>query len=96
MPFQQRIKPGMFVRLVPNVSSLEGGDIAMVMSPLRPEDFDGEREGRQFICAMVGPSIMAHAYELHVARQEAYSVKDMAREVLMEYDFATRYYYMDL
>ena len=53
-------------------------------------------DGRQFICAAVGPSVMADAYELFVTSQMTYTVKDMEGEVLMEYDFATRYYYMDL
>jgi kinesin family protein 2/24 len=95
-PFQRRIKPGMFVRLSPSVSKLEGGDIAMIMSPSGPEDFDETGEDRSMICAPVGPSIMTDAYELYVARQEVHKVKDMTGEVLMEYDFATRYYYMDL
>jgi kinesin family member 2/24 len=94
--FQERIHPGMFVRLVPGASKIGSAEIFMIMSPSRPEDFDCLGEERQFICAAVGPSIMTDAYELHVARKDTYSVKDMAAEVLMEYDSATRYYYMDL
>jgi kinesin family protein 2/24 len=97
-PFQERIRPGMFVRLVPGASKagLEGAEIFMIMLSSRPEDFDGSGEERQFICAAVGPSIMTDAYELHVAIKDTLTVKDMAAEVLMEYDSATRYYYMDL
>jgi kinesin family member 2/24 len=95
-PFQDRIQPGMFVRLVPGASKVGGAEIFMIISPCRPEDFNGCGEERQFICAVVGPGIMADAYELHVARMDMYIVKDMAAEVLMEYDSATRYYYMDL
>jgi kinesin family protein 2/24 len=94
--FQRRIKPGMFVRLIPGASRLEGADIVMIMSPSRPEDFDDAREDRQLVCAHVGPSVMTDAYELFVAQQGTYCVKDMAVEVLMEYDSATRYYYMNL
>jgi hypothetical protein len=85
----------MFVRLAPRVSKLQDGDIVMVMSPLGPEDF-GEGEKRRFVCAPVGPSVMTQAYELFVASLEAKAVADMQEEVLMEYDFATRYYYMNL
>lgn len=68
----------------------------MIMSPAGPEDFDQTKEGRKFMCALVGPSIITDAYELYVEKTGAYAVKDMAKEVLMEYDLATRYYYMDL
>jgi kinesin family member 2/24 len=95
-PFQTRIKPGMFIRLNHGVAKFEGITLAMIMSPSTPKDFDAAGEERQFICALVGPSIMSGAYELHVDRQDTFSVKDMAAEVLMEYDMATRYYYMDL
>jgi kinesin family protein 2/24 len=112
-PFQQRIKPGMFIRLAPFVSKIdmENGDIAMVMSPASAADFDSEPdsdaraagqgnlslgEDRQFVCAAVAPSIMTAAYELFVERQGVCKVKEMTAEVLMEYDQATRYYYMDL
>jgi kinesin family protein 2/24 len=95
-PFQGRIKPGMFIRLKPGVARYEGINLVMIMSPATREDFENEGEERRFICALVGPSIMTEAYELHVERQDTLYVKDMAAEVLMEYDLATRYYYMDL
>jgi len=95
-PFQQRIKPGMFVRLVPGASKFESVDFAMIMSPSGPEDFREAGDERRFICALDSPSIMKDAYDLYVERQDTYSVKEMATEVLMEYDAATRYYYMDL
>lgn len=95
-PFQGRIKPGMFIRLKPGVAKYEGINLVMIMSPATREDFETDGEERRFICALVGPSIMTDAYELHVDRQDTFSVKNMAAEVLMEYDLATRYYYMDL
>lgn len=95
--FKSRIKPGMFVCLAPRVSKLPDGDIVMVMSPLGPQDFqEGKGDERKFVCAIVGPSIMAGAYEMFVSSTEVKLVADMEKEVLMEYDFATRYYYMDL
>lgn len=95
-PFQTRIKPGMFVRLNPGAAKFDGITLAMVMSPATRDDFDSDGGERRFICALVGPSIMTDAYELHVSNQDMFCVKDMAAEVLMEYDVATRYYYMDL
>lgn len=95
-PFKERIRPGMFVRISPEASKLSGVDILMIMSPLQAKDFDGQGEERQFVCAVVGPSIMADAYELHLSKLDTYSVKDMTAEILMEYDMATRYYYIDL
>lgn len=95
-PFQTRIKPGMFVRVNPGVAKFEGITLAMIMSPSTREDFAPEGDDRRFVCALVGPSILTQAYELHVNMQQTLSVKEMAAEVLMEYDQATRYYYMDL
>lgn len=86
----------MFVRLVRAASKMESGDFVMIMSPCSSEDFNNAGDHTQFVCVQIGPSVMAGAYELHVVKQIMYSVKDMAAEVLMEYDFATRYYYMNL
>jgi kinesin family protein 2/24 len=95
-PFQSRIKPGMFVRLNPGAAKFEGITMVMIMSPATREDFAADGDERRFICALVGPSIMTDAYDLFVSKQDTFRVKDMAAEVLMEYDMATRYYYIDL
>jgi hypothetical protein len=95
----------MFVRVQRRFSQLPAGDILMILSPSRPEDFIvptkedaevGKEDERKFVCAMVGPSVMTQAYELYVAQLTTRPVSHMEAEVLMEYDFATRYYYMDL
>lgn len=86
----------MFVRLNPGAVKFEGITMAMVMPSATAEDFTTEGDERRYICAMLGPSIMTDTYDLFVAKQDIYSVRDMAGEVLMEYDMTTRYYYMDL
>lgn len=95
-PFQTRIKPGMFVRLNPGATRFDGITLAMIMSPATPQDFADEGDERRFVCALVAPSILTQAYELHLNMLHTLSVKDMAAETFMEYDQATRYYYMDL
>ncbi|RDL40753.1 uncharacterized protein BP5553_00732 [Venustampulla echinocandica] len=92
-PFQQRIKPGMCISMG---KRSYGALFVVVMSPFGPEDFDGVGDERRFICAVFGPSMMTDAYELHIERQETFIVKDMEGEAFMEYDSATRYYYLDL
>jgi len=86
----------MFVRLNPGAAKFEGITMVMIMSPATREDFAADGDERRFICALVGPSIMTDAYDLFVSKQDTFRVKDMAAEVLMEYDMATRYYYIDL
>ncbi|WYZ37205.1 hypothetical protein EsH8_II_000711 [Colletotrichum jinshuiense] len=53
-------------------------------------------EGEKYLCAMVLPGFMADSYELSMWRHVVVSVDQMEAEVLLEYDAATRYYYMTL
>jgi hypothetical protein len=94
--FQSRIKLGILVRFNPGAAKFECIIMNMVMSPARLEDFATRGDERQFICALVGPSVMTDAYDLFMAKQDIYSVKNIAAEVLIEYDMATRFYYMDI
>lgn len=53
-------------------------------------------EGEKYLCAMILPGFMADSYELSMWRHVVVSVDQMEAEVLLEYDAATRYYYMTL
>lgn len=66
-------------------------------STLGPGDTDGAR----YLCAVVMPApastkgLMAkEAYELHIWRQVVVDVAMMEKEVILEYDQETRYYYI--
>ncbi|KAI0160542.1 P-loop containing nucleoside triphosphate hydrolase protein [Xylariaceae sp. FL1272] len=48
----------------------------------------------RYICALVVPSLMAGAYELNMWSQVIVDVEQMEREVILEYDPSTRYYYV--
>lgn len=92
-PFKERIVPGMFFRRLMGWNYVE---LFMVLGPARPEDFEGFGEDRQFKCARVTPGIMGDAYELQVSDISTLCVKDMASEILLEYDSPTRYYFMNV
>jgi kinesin family protein 2/24 len=48
----------------------------------------------QYLCALVTPGLMAEAYELNLWRQIVVNVDSMDKEVILEYDAGTRYYYI--
>lgn len=62
---------------------------------MRQVEVKGARnEGpKRYLCAVVAPAIMDGAFDLHVWRQVLVDVADMEREVVMEYDVATRFYH---
>lgn len=54
----------------------------------------GKTEPQSYLCALVLPSVLPEAYELSLWRQAVVDVEAMEAEVLLEYDVATRYYFM--
>ena len=54
----------------------------------------GEEKGKRFLCAVVGKAPPPGAYSMHLWMQGVVEVGEMMEEVLLEYDEATRYYYM--
>lgn len=54
----------------------------------------GEAGEGRYLCAMVLPSVAPESYELALWRQVVVDVEAMEAEVLLEYDVATRYYFM--
>ncbi|KAK1831159.1 hypothetical protein QBC39DRAFT_382526 [Podospora conica] len=55
---------------------------------------EGEGKGKRFLCAVVGKAPPPGAYNMHLWMQGVVTVDEMMEEVLLEYDEATRYYYM--
>jgi kinesin family protein 2/24 len=48
----------------------------------------------RYLCALVTPGVMAETYELNLWRQIVLDVGMMDKEVFLEYDAETRYYYI--
>lgn len=65
---------------------------------MRHVEVKGERNvGRKkYLCAVMAPAVMHGAFELSVWRQVLVDVADMEKEVLMEYDSATRLYHPNI
>jgi kinesin family protein 2/24 len=52
--------------------------------------------GGRYLCALLTPGLTAGAYELNLWRQIVIKVDSMDAEVHLEYDAATRYYYVSV
>ncbi|QDS72366.1 hypothetical protein FKW77_008245 [Venturia effusa] len=104
LPFKMRIKPGMVVQY----KSIDGevqNPLAVILCPdwavethvvdMRHVKVRGERNKilKRYLCAVMAPAEMHGAFELHVWQQVLVDVLDMEKEVLMEYDGATRFYH---
>ena len=57
---------------------------------------NGANRGARYLCALVTPGLMAEAYELNLWQQVVIDVDVMDKEVFLEYDAGTRYYYISL
>lgn len=100
IPFKERIRQGMFVK-----TGLKGDGEAVVLV-LAPEfAFGGTQEGgkevevdeggfRRFVCARTKVGAIQGAYEVDVGSQVLVGLREMEEEVLLEYDGATRFYFL--
>ncbi|KAI6088477.1 P-loop containing nucleoside triphosphate hydrolase protein [Hypoxylon rubiginosum] len=50
--------------------------------------------GARYLCAQVVPAVISGAYEVNMWQQVVVDVRSMEKEVIMEYDIGTRYYYI--
>jgi kinesin family member 2/24 len=55
---------------------------------------NGIDSSARYLCALVTPALMAEAYELNMWRQTVINVSMMEKEVFLEYDAGTRYYFI--
>jgi kinesin family protein 2/24 len=65
-----------------------------VVNPSREGGENGEGKGQAYLCAMVMPAMLPGSYGVSLWRQVVVGVEEMEGEVLMEWDEATRYYYL--
>ncbi|KAL2129338.1 hypothetical protein VTI74DRAFT_7930 [Chaetomium olivicolor] len=109
IPFKQRIRPGMVVSWNPPAEyasfAVDSKAYAMVMCPVgavaeRVRDArgvqvnDGKEGGEAYLCSFVAPALLPGSYSISLWRQMVVKVEEMEAEVLMEWDEATRYFYM--
>ncbi|OIW26752.1 P-loop containing nucleoside triphosphate hydrolase protein [Coniochaeta ligniaria NRRL 30616] len=57
------------------------------------EDDSADGHAR-YLCALIVPGLMARAYELNLWRQTVIPLGMMEKEVILQYDSGTRYYYI--
>jgi kinesin family protein 2/24 len=62
-------------------------------SVVNPEDASDATSSR-YLCALMTPGLRVKAYELNLWRQIVIPVGSMEKEVILEYDAGTRYYYI--
>ena len=101
VPFQTRLRPGMFVRLKNRYSSGDNRTVMILSNDVWSEKLglrvkEGTLPEDRYLCAEVNRGLIPDSYVLSVDRQYVYSVDEMAEEVLLEYDAASRYYFVNL
>jgi kinesin family protein 2/24 len=67
--------------------------LALILSSV---EGSGEGEEKKYTCAQVAPGFMHGSLEVYIWRQVEVRVGAMLKEVLLEYDVGTRYYYETL
>jgi kinesin family protein 2/24 len=109
IPFQDRLRTGMFVRA--SKSQLQGAKeatrIVMLMCPegallstakgahKYPSRRGGNWGDGRYVCANVkAATAVEGAFEVDVQRQIVVTIADMEEELRIDYDSATRYYYL--
>ncbi|MCJ1358637.1 MAG: hypothetical protein MMC33_008637 [Icmadophila ericetorum] len=109
-PFQYRIQPGMFVRLRNFYAQYE--QIVVILSPedaflpfhtplpeYNPRAGDekwGTGNKRRFICAHVVPGLYHESWNLMIEQLRVVRVGEMEAQVNLEWDGASRYYYVKI
>ena len=101
IPFKDRLRPGMFVRLKNRYSPSNERTVMILSNDVWSEKLglrvekDSLPEDR-YLCAEVNGGLIPDSYVLSVDRQYVHSVDEMSDEVLLEYDAASRYYFVNL
>ena len=101
VPFEDRLRPGMFVRLKNRYSSSNERTVMIMSNDVWSEKLglrvkEGSLPEDRYLCAEVNRGLIPDSYVLSVDRQYKYSVDDMSHEVLLKYDAASRYYFVNL
>jgi kinesin family protein 2/24 len=100
VPFQERLHPGMIVR-VKRRSVTEFLQYAMILCPEGAFEKDPEKREemmgkKSYVCAQIFGSVMADAYNLAMEAKKVIAAEDMEAEVTMEWDAPTRYWFMTI
>lgn len=61
---------------------------------VNPAHGEAEAKGEKYLCAAVFPALLPGSFSIALWRQVVVRIEEMEAEVLMEWDEATRYYYM--
>jgi kinesin family protein 2/24 len=91
--FQERIRPGMVIGYDMSKAGGAAHEMAVVFSEAPLQAAESGSEGKQYLCAVVSKGEYLNAYVVNLWHQRVVKVEDMTREVVLEYDPATRYYY---
>lgn len=99
VPFQERLRPGMVVRINPQYGGYT--KYYMILSPDGAFEKNAEKREEVMakkicICAPVVDAVMADAYNLVMDMQKRVAVEAMETEVFMEWDSPTRYWFMTI
>ncbi|GJC83774.1 diatom spindle kinesin-1 [Colletotrichum liriopes] len=86
--------PGLNMVVVLSPQSAVGPNVREVSGDLVNDASKPTGKSNKYLCAMVLPGFMADSYELSMWRHVVVDIDQMEAEVLLEYDAATRYYYM--
>ncbi|KUJ07748.1 P-loop containing nucleoside triphosphate hydrolase protein [Mollisia scopiformis] len=71
--------------------------LGSVVNSSSSEDTQNDKEcDPRYLCALVTPGSTAEAYEVNLWRQIVIDVEMMEKEVFLEYDAGTRYYYISV
>lgn len=58
------------------------------------EAMSRDGDSKHYLCALIMPGLMSETYEVNLWRQVVVNTRSMNAEVCLEYDSATRYYYI--
>jgi kinesin family protein 2/24 len=101
--WRESMRPGMGVRLKRGHQA-EPVRHVMVLCPEgafgnEPGYQEMAAEGKQantYVCAEILPAVMADAYNLAIDIQSVVSLDEMENEILLEFDHATRFYFINI
>ncbi|CZR67073.1 related to kinesin-related protein KLPA [Phialocephala subalpina] len=100
VPFQERLQPGMIVRVKRRLRT-DFVQHAMILCPEGAFEKDAvnreEMMGKKrYVCAQIFGAVMADAYNLAMEAKKVIAAEDMEAEVSMEWDAPTRYWFMTI
>jgi kinesin family protein 2/24 len=109
VPFKERLRPGMVVRYRRGADSEREEEFAMVICPSavvaaddgRFRAAEGDGAGNRIdtayiLCSVVERAVLKNSFLVNVWQHVVVSVDEMEAEAVLQYDTATRYYFLDV